>query len=86
MSEKMNITNVFRILLDGGYIKEICMNSRKSAVYKVHVKDSVYEITGHITEKQFNELMGAGLLCSTGEQREDKYGNIYNFYELKKAE
>lgn len=83
MTEKMTTAAAIRVLLDGGYIAEMCPNTGKTRKYRVHKKNDLGSIAPHITPKQFDELIGAGVIDSTHESRTDKYGNIYNFYKIK---
>lgn len=82
MTEKMTTAAAVRVLLDGGYIAEMCPNTGKIRKYTVHKKNDVWGIAPHITPKQFYELAEAGVIESTHEDKKDKYGNIINFYEI----
>ena len=84
MTEKLTTAAAVRVLLDGGYIAEKCPNVGKIRKYTVHKKNDVWGIAPHITPKQFDELIGAGVIWSTQESKTDKYGNIMNFYEIAK--
>lgn len=83
--EKMTTVAAVRVLLDGGYIAEMCPNTGKTRKYTVHKKNDIWGIAPHITPKQFNELIGAGVIESTHESKTDKCGNIINFYEIARG-
>ena len=81
MTEKLTTAEAVRVLLDGGFIAERCSNVGKKRQYIVHKKrDLVF--SRQITPKQFDELIGAGVICSIYKSRKDKCGNILNFYEI----
>lgn len=40
---------------------------------------------GHITQKMFYELFESGVIISTYDQTEDKYGNIHSRYVLPRT-
>ena len=86
MAEKLTTAAAVRVLLDGGYIAEICPNTGKTRKYRVHRKNELWGIAPHIPPKQFDELIEADVIESTHEDRTDKYGNIYHFYELRTKE
>lgn len=83
MAEKMDIIKVFGILLNGGYIASTEFVQRKT---KYHVfsagNNLIGQYTGHITQKQFENMCAEGIVESNREQRTDKYGNIITFYYL----
>lgn len=82
MTEKLTTSETVRILLDGGYIAEKCPNTGKVRKYTVHKKNEIWGIAPHITPKQFDELIGAGVIWTTQESKTNKYGDIYNFYKI----
>lgn len=84
MTEKLTTAAAVRVLLDGGYIAEKCPNTGKIRKYTVHKKNDIWGIAPHITPKQFDELVGAGVIESTHESKTNKYGDIYHFYEIVK--
>ena len=83
MATKLTTAVAVRVILDGGDISELCPAVGKIRKYKVHKRNDLYGISDHITPKQFEELIGAGVIEYT-QDRTDKYGNIINFYELRK--
>ena len=82
---KMTMGRVFKVLLDGGFIAEHCPYNGTKRFYSVIVQNGG-PYAGHITEKQFDELVTEGVIESTHESKTDKRGAIYNFYELSKKE
>ena len=86
MVKELNTSETVRILLDGGYIAEKCPNTGKIRKYTVHKKNDIWGIAPHITPKQFEELISAGVIRPTKKSKTNKYGDIYNFYEIEKKE
>ena len=80
MYEKITIAQAVRILLDEGYVCEICLHHCKTRKYTVHRRLNLGDVN-KITPKQFEELAGANLIECTS-SRPDKYGNIYNYFEI----
>lgn len=80
--EKITTAAAVRVLLDGGYIAEICPNTGKARKYRVHKNNDIWGIAPHITKRQFDDLIGVGVIESTHESKTDKCGNIINFYEI----
>lgn len=81
----MRMVDVFKVLLGGGWICSIDPSVGNRVRYTVH---SPWRKTpspaGHITPKMFDELVESGVIISTNNQKKDKYGNIYTWYELAK--
>ena len=83
----MRITSLqaIRVLLDGGFIAETCLNICKARIYKVLSPYNTQDFSDYITRKQFKEMCEAGVIESTCGSITDKYGNICNLYILRRS-
>lgn len=82
----MRITSLqaIRILLDGGYIAEICLNICKARIYKVLSPYNTEDFSYYITRKQFKEMCEAGVIENCWDNTREKHGNISNLYILRR--
>lgn len=83
MAVKMQIEDVFSVLLQNGYITSREYMQKKN-IYTVHqrVSDNASEVVGHITEKQFRVLFEKNIIDWTYEQRDMPDGSSIAWYEL----
>ena len=83
----MRITSLqaIRVLLEGGHITEICLNTGKTRIYKVHKPHNIQGFPDYITPKQFEEMCDTGVIESAWNSTTDKYGNVYNRYILRRS-
>ncbi|MBQ8043909.1 MAG: hypothetical protein IJ272_07170 [Clostridia bacterium] len=83
MATKMQIEDVFAVLLKGGYISQHSYIQRRTE-YNVHqrTEQGLSEVVGHISEKQFNTLCEKGIVDWTYESRELKDGSTVSWYDL----
>lgn len=83
----ISYTKAFAAFLGGGGLVKT-QTSQGKTTYEVYEKDSSSQtrkrIIGHITEKQFGEFMGEGILepLNWGPAIKDKYGTYYIHYVL----
>ena len=83
----MRITSLqaIRILLDGGYIAEICLNICKARIYKVLSPYNTQGLSDYITRKQFEEMCEAGVIEKCWHNTREKYSDISNLYILRRS-
>lgn len=83
MATKMQIEDVFAILLKGGYVSAHSFVQRRTE-YKVHqrAEQGMSEVVGYISEKQFDTLCEKEIIEWTYESRELKDGSTISWYNL----
>lgn len=83
MAKALEYPVVFEILLNGGHIcvRHPVMGAVK---YTVHShKPSGPLCSGHITEKQFAQLVEHHIIAERPNGNKDKYGNVYRYWLLE---
>ncbi len=83
MAIRMQIEDVFAVLLKGGYISAHSFIQRRTE-YNVHQRNEqgMSEVVGHISEKQFDTLCEKGIIDWTYESRELKDNSTISWYDL----
>lgn len=85
MAKAMDFIDVFKVLLEGGYIVEIFPSGPGCVKFSVHTSGKHWNpAVGHITEKQHAALCKKNIIHFSGREAKDKYGNIYCYYVLVK--
>lgn len=85
MAKAMDILDVIKVLLGGGYICEKCPSAYGKIEYSVHIlslDNQPNKYAGHISNKQFTDLCKKGIITYSGEWGVDKYSNFYNYFHL----
>lgn len=81
MAKALEYPVVFKALLNGGHICESYTNNGRTHKYTVHAHHPL--CLGHITEKQFRQLISNDTINLRNDcPKKDKYGNLYFFYTL----
>ena len=86
MGRTMPIIDVFHFLLTGAFIVDKCHLPTSKSQYMVMLptfENKPHQCAGHITEKQFIELCGKGVILFSGQQRKDN-NYIYGVFYLNK--
>lgn len=82
---KLTTSEAVAILLCHGHICEAFYTKYKRPYYGVYQTIRTPRQIGHITPKQFQEMIEADLIEQSG-SRTDKYGNIYHYYHIPSKE
>lgn len=82
---KLTTSQAVSILLYHGHICEAFYTRYKRPYYGVYQTIGTPQQIGHITQKQFQEMLEADLIEQNG-TRTDKYGNIYHYYSIPSKE
>ena len=79
---KLTTAEACTVLLYNGHIRENIYVHRKRPYYGVYqtIMRRTHQV-GHITPKQFQEIIEAGLIEENSSQT-DKYGNVYKDYVI----
>lgn len=73
---------VFKVLLDGGHI---CAKHPATGAAKYTVHTASFRL-GHITEKQFEQLVSHKIIAELPKRSTDKSGNVYRYWKLEGGE
>lgn len=88
MAKALEYPVIFKTLLDGGYICEVqpVLRSYKYKLYRLEPFPQPNKYVGHITPKQFDELVSQGIIEWNGmPNMKDKCGTVSISYGLRKG-
>lgn len=87
MAKALEYPVIFKTLLDGGYICEVqsVLRNYKYELYRLEIFPQPNKYVGHITPKQFDELVSQGIIGWNGmPNMKDKSGAVSISYGLLK--
>ena len=82
MAKAMSYPEVFRILIDGGYVAS-AYHAQKAAEHTVHGPGGRRQ--GHLTGLQMEELLKAGVLQYDKQTQPEKGAEFIQFFRMRKA-